>query len=238
MNNSIVWTLILISLVPLNDPSPLFAVDGSGIREADNDMVEIVLTGKVKQVVRDSSEKNYISFLVDLELVIQNVGNRTAILFLDGMTHSAGEWLAVSEKDANNGKFNLVSQRWSSCEWSKQWVDLRRSLDKPQPPDDRVQLLTPGKSVNQEIQCGLLIPLKSYLNGTNEIVGWDIFQNYPVLWLKIDVQMWPTNIELPGSKCNPFGRKLQKRWRDQGYLWLDMLMSEPIELRLDQERNK
>jgi len=209
---------------------------GSKTKKTSNYEHNLVVTGEVNHVVRYPDQKSYVEFHIDLCLEIRNNSSKTVIFYQD---EPVGYWLALSEKDAQAGKYSLVSQGWESCEWSRKWLDLRRLLDKPLPPLGIVHVLNGGESaIHHKNQCTLLIPKKDHFNGSTNQLGWDIYCKHPTLWLKVDLLMWPVNIELPGSKDKPFGKKLRERWRAYGYLLLDFLESEPIELHLEQERDK
>jgi hypothetical protein len=68
--------------------------------------------------------------------------------------------------------------------------------------------------------------------------SWEKISKAPAAWLDVYLQVWPLNLE-PASYDRSkmeFGRKLQRRWKAIGQLWLDDIVSEPIKLDLDRLR--
>jgi hypothetical protein len=59
-------------------------------------------------------------------------------------------------------------------------------------------------------------------------------QQFSQVWTKLNWEVWPVNVD-PWQKDRnklKFGRKLQRRWRDEGILLLDVIQSQPIPLDL------
>jgi len=64
--------------------------------------------------------------------------------------------------------------------------------------------------------------------------SFETIQKYSPVWMKVVWEVWPLNVEPWGEDRSKlrFGRKLQRRWKDVGQLWLDGIQSDPIMLDL------
>ncbi|HZN06786.1 MAG TPA: hypothetical protein VFB65_08370 [Pyrinomonadaceae bacterium] len=56
------------------------------------------------------------------------------------------------------------------------------------------------------------------------------------LWLRVVCEVWPWNLEPSADRSKlKYGRKLQRRWKDVGVLWLDEIYSEPLTLNVKEK---
>jgi hypothetical protein len=147
--------------------------------------------------------------------------------------------LAKTVVDMEADNFTLHSQSWGSVELTKEWAELRRRLAESKlPPPDLFTFLDVGEELPFPLKCFLQIPKTSFNNGTRMMYGWEIYGEYSRLWLKIEMVMWPPNLEEPNAAWpeGPLAKKLYKRWKDYGVLWYTFIKSEPIPIQLDEAR--
>ena len=159
-----------------------------------------------------------------------NVGLRPIILLQREPLFPGGA-LARKPEDFEVGKVLAADAGWPSNEVSNEWATLRSHLDKPSPPADDTRLLMPGQSWPLETSVQLVVPTdpKKYISSRKKETLATIQQLSPV-WLRVVCEVWPWNVEPLNAHRNQlkFGHKLQKRWKDVGLLWLDVIYSEPI----------
>jgi hypothetical protein len=139
-----------------------------------------------------------------------------------------GQTLASSRQDAVSKKYVYVSGAWRSSD-KPAWEDTRRKLDQKSPPPDLIRLIGPDAELSFEKTVVLGVEIKGSFDETSK--PWDVIKKTDPLWLQLNFMLWPNNLEQNG--LNPkFGRRLQRRWKDQGQLIIGNIISEPIPLSL------
>src|SRR5947209_10047702 len=187
------------------------------------------------QVIKDTSSSAYIAIKLKMELI--NTGSRP-VIFLKRAPIFPGARLAKSPEDL--GTNNILASEYGgpSNDISPEWTTLRSSLDQPSPPPDETLILMPGESWPLEAPVGFPVPINSHKTDTffRETESLPVIQELSPVWLRVVCEVWPFNVELPAlgpeREKLKFGHKLQKRWNDEGLLWLDTIYSEPIMLDL------
>lgn len=186
-----------------------------------------VVSVNIKQIDRSSA-------LIDIKLKMEfaNTGARP-IIFLQREPLFPGGGLAKKPEDFAAGNLLAADAGWPANESSDEWTTLRASLDKPTPPPNETRLLGPNESWSLETSVRLVVPtdLARYTSSRKKQSLATIQQLSPV-WLQVVCEVWPWNLEPLDAERNQlkFGRKLQERWKDVGWLWLDEIYSEPIRI--------
>jgi hypothetical protein len=176
-------------------------------------------------------ENDYsIVFEVMLDLECTNKSDKPVIILRREFWLGA-KTLARSPEDATLNRFLFASSHWPSVSTSPEWVELRRRLDQPSPPQDLLGLFASGETLPYETRVSLSIEKAGNFDKTSE--KWDTIKQASPVWLQVTFEMWPINIEPTLDPDNPvFGKMLQRRWQQYGELQVERLTSEPIKLDL------
>jgi hypothetical protein len=196
----------------------------------------ICLRGKVisMKTVADSPSSQYSSNFLEIKLMLELVNTSpTPIVFLKREPRFVGAALAKKPDDFALGNHLARTYVGPAVSLSPEWVDLRTSLDKPTPPPDETRILMPNEAWSLEATVGVSLPDHPEMFSPAKSASLKDIKQLSNVWLRVVCEVWPWNLE-PGadrSKLN-FGRKLQRRWKDVGVLWLDEIYSEPMMLNL------
>lgn len=191
------------------------------------------LRGKVTKVTRRVEDQSHIVFDVNLELEIVNKGVKPIIL-LKREPWLGAELLARSPEDAASNRYVYNSSHWPSVYRASgnEWERLTQKLDQSSPPSELTLILYPQATWKYETSTILYIEKKGSFDKTSK--PWDEIRQISPLWLQVVLEMWPINVEPRVDPENlEFGKKLRRRWQQDGELWLDKILSEPISINLN-----
>lgn len=220
-----VFFLMLVQGVNMTAQSLVVPAIKPGAEEA-----KLSLSGKVLSVERLEEASDSISYKVNLSLTFRNQG-RSAIILCEKNLWLGAASLARSAEDAGAYKFFYDRSLWPSVWPAVSRAKLRDSFDKPAPPNDIFLILNPEKE--WELQSAVYLEFEKKKSGSAKNAGWEEIREISPMLLQVTFGMWPVNVEPSLTPDDPqFGRKLRERWKTVGYLWLDDLTSEPIELDL------
>jgi hypothetical protein len=180
------------------------------------------LEGKVISVKRTARESSDL-FDVDLELEFINSGEKPIIL-LRG-TYDEGKWWLVMTQlsvDPTDDKTSLHIGGGTApnSRSMRIWRTLRKQLDRPLPPKGLTYVVAPGEKVVYRLSTFVI------LSGDDRKM---VDRN---LWLRVRLEMWPFNLEAIGR--SDLQNELRRRWAKQGILWVDSIISDPIQISLRQ----
>jgi hypothetical protein len=202
---------------------------------------QLQLRGEVTKIKLRSVDKGHVAFHVELKMELTNVGAEP-IIILRREPWLGSEEISRSPEDAVNRKYLYVSGHWPSFYRApgNEWEQLQHNLDMPLPPSDLTIILYHRGTWTFDTSTALYFEK----DGSIRVYGpdgtytqarqpWEVIRKAQPLWLQVGFEMWPLNVE-PGldSRHLYFGKKLQRRWRKDGKLWLEDLTSEPIKLDL------
>lgn len=122
----------------------------------------------------------------------------------------------------------FVSAAWPSSD-RPAWEETRSKLDQKSPPRDLLRSIEPGAEWSFERSVVLGVQIIGSFDRTSK--PWSVIKAADPLWLQLDFMLWPNNLEQNALKPK-FGRSLKRRWKGQGDLVIDNIVSEPIPLRL------
>lgn len=199
------------------------------------DSHSVVLRGEVKSInVEETS--SVVELIVNLKLELLNSGSRPVILLEARPPVLRGAALAKNPDDLLSLKNLVLEYHGESVDTSAEWVTLRKELDQPSPPLDKVRVLMPNEFWKWEDSVGFSLlkdPVNNYFLDKRET--WKNIKQMSIVWLRAICQVWSLNLESRSGNDRtekPFGHKLQTRWENVGLLWLDDIQSEPILLDL------
>lgn len=199
----------------------------------------VTLRGQAESIEISNVSASSVSLTVKLKLELINNGISPVIFLETKPPLLVGAALSKSSVDLASGN-NLVSEyAGESVDTSPEWIALRKSLNHPSPPFDKVRILMPNESWQLEDYVSIALPTES---GKSSFFPkretWERVQALSKLWLRTTYQTWSLNLEpLNYDRTKKtFGYSLQKRWKDFGLLWLDGIRSEPIILNLKELR--
>jgi hypothetical protein len=198
----------------------------------------LCLRGKVISVktIVDAPESRYSSNFLEIKLMLELVNtSSTPIIFLNREPLFVGAALAKQPDDFVTGNHLARSYAGPAVSLAPEWAALRRSLDKPTPPPDQTRVLMPNESWSLGATVGVSLPDHPEMFAPAKSASLKDIKELSTVWLRVVCEVWPWNLE-PGadrSKLN-YGRKLQRRWKNVGVLWLDEINSEPMRLNLNE----
>lgn len=183
------------------------------------------LTGKISDVNRSETSAS-VTVRLKLQFEVKNVGTETLIFWNRSSSDTMGEAGVVGVTISRSGSFDEpdIIGRNSSLPgnlYGEAWSTLRTTLDKLTPPPNATVVLEPGRSWTFASDAALGVSKDKLADS--------------MVWIKLRYASWSPNIELKGKHRASelvFGRALQKRWETTGYLVLEELVSEPIEVQL------
>lgn len=200
----------------------------------------VALRGQVESIELSNVSASGVSLVVKLKLELHNDGT-IPVIFLEAKPPLlVGAALAKSTGDLISSNNLVLEYMGPAVNTSSEWLVLRKSLNQPLPPPDKVRILMPNESWQLEDSVSIALPTESGKSSFDpKRESWENIQELPAVWLQVICQMWPLNLEPPSNDRTKkrFGHKLQKRWEDVGLLWLDDVRSEPIMLDLKKVRS-
>jgi hypothetical protein len=161
-------------------------------------------------------------FDLELELEFGNSGTKPIILLLG--TYSNGEWWLLNTMltlDPTDDKAVLYKRGAAPSNSSSmpRWRKLRRQLDREVPSKGLTHLLAPGEK--------FVYRLTTFV----EVSGNDRQMLDRNLWLRVQLELWPENIETDYYQAR-FRNHLSQRWAKRGVLQFSSIISEPIPVKL------
>jgi len=202
---------------------------------------QLALRGKVIsfKAIPDSPSSRYSSTFLEMKLQLELVNtSRTPIIFLNRDPRFVGAVLAKRTDDFETGNYLARTYVGPAVSLSPKWKTLRAKLNKRTPPADEIRILMPNESWSVTATVGVSLPdhpelFAPELFGSARSISFTELQRNSTVWLRVLCEVWPWNIE-PGSDRSrlTYGRKLQRRWKTAGILWLDEIFSDPIDVPL------
>lgn len=200
----------------------------------------VVLHNEVKSIeLENDSSSSTVRFIITLSQEVVNDGEKPVIFLKDRL-----ELRGISLGKSPN-TFSLLSKlvleyHGESVNTSLEWTKFRNNLDKPSPPTEIVRILMPNESIKSEGIISVTLPKETHKgnfskgNFADERESWANIKQLSSVWLQTNCQVWSLNLETSAKNRDKlkFGKKLQRRWKKYGYLWLDDIVSEPIPLDL------
>lgn len=208
------------------------------------------LSGKITNI---EIEENKYSVLVSvhLKMSLKTISNEAVLLwkqtYPDGILD--GSFLCVNSKifgitamEKEEKVLHYYNCALPSLQRTRAWQDIQNELDNKTPPSNMVQIINSGESFDFYGDWKFIFLKKKALGSNDPLWGygsmydvlWDEMKDVKNLSLQVTYRVWSSELEPRSAKRDkrPFGKKLQKRWRKYGYLWLDDIQSEPIALDL------
>ena len=135
--------------------------------------------------------------------------------------------LSRTVEDMRAARYVSVQTHGPALDDSPVWKRLRIKLDQPKPPGDLTRILAPGKRWKITENSYISFKKKGVIIQPDQ--PWAVIRKISPLYLQARFIMWPFNLEPDREWDNPkFGKRLRKRWKQYGTLWLDNIDSEPI----------
>lgn len=113
-----------------------------------------------------------------------------------------------------------------------QWREIRKSIDKPTPPENLTVVILPHKSVKFDREAGMVVTNKRNRPAREgEDKSLEELKQVSQFFLRVWVNLWPSwGIEETTRK--ELGLRLRERWQQFGFLWLDQIDSIPVQVDL------
>jgi hypothetical protein len=224
------WLLSLLGvLISLN----VLAQNRSG-GQSINPFSPVRLEGETEWIeFRDVSSAS-VTIVAKLKLEAHNDGSEPVIILTQEAPRITAAVLTQNPSDPFT-KALIVNHWGASVDRSPKWSTLRRNLNQSSPPRESVRVLMPNESWRFQCEIHVVAPTaagnRSY---TPSGASFETLQQHSPIWLKVNWEVWPLNVEPWSHDRNKLklGHSLRRRWKDVGVLWLDTVYSEPIKLDL------
>jgi hypothetical protein len=226
LNNSI----IIVSIFLSSGLSPQ-ALTMTPSKKMFNLATDVTLTTDVANISLFENSASSKKFRVHMVLRLNNKSSKPIIILSDSPL--IGDiWLAQSKDDAQSQRYIYESSRWPSRDDSPRWKQLHKQLDQKEPPQGITLTIAPGENWEFERDAEFAITKSGSFDKRSK--PWQDIQKINPLWFQIRLLMWPNNLEK--RMLDPeFGKQLERRWRAQGWLVIDNILSEPVSLKLPNE---
>lgn len=193
----------------------IFTISASAKCKTEN--CGLVVRGKVTDLEIDHYIKDYVGFIVSLEVELKNESDEPIILFKpyvesQGMKYYwlGGRILRV-EKDE---KPIYIEGQWESVMGSPSYRKLAEKLDTKTPSEEYTKILQPNETWKFEDKTFIRFSEKIEKYSFSNNKSWEEMQELPSkLWLTISYELNPWNVEYFKPKLL---RKLRKRWKKFG----------------------
>lgn len=181
------------------------------------------LDGEVVQAEVERERQNRIYHL-KVKLRFTNTGEKPVILLLGAYGEKRDWWVldttvSHSLRDALDGKpFYIRPTSPANSQSLPPWQEMRQQLSASRPPPTLTQTIQPNETFFREVETVVVISVSDAVSPGSRV------------WLKVFLELWPSNIEpwkrVEGSR--PYGEKLKRRWQASGDLRLAPILSSPI----------
>lgn len=167
-----------------------------------------------------------------LDLIIKNVGEKPVFIY-EKNPQIGVQKLALSLEDDRKFEYAYkISFGLANNYGSQESLKQIKNLDKKSVPKELFLVILPDEEKKLELVTYLELDKKPY----NYDKSWAEISKQYENWLRVGIKLWrDSNLEA-GNKLE-FGKKLQKRWQNEGYLALGYLISEPIKLTFPKKIN-
>lgn len=195
------------------------------------------------KLVEESKTDIVIEFSFDIEF--ENLSESNIILFWDKTDLMPGSKNRVEQsrpeifllgmslyslgEDSSENTLYLVRARPSNYV-SPEVEELKRRLNSSSPPSDLTFVLNRGESISYQMKEMFRFGKQKDKYSIN--VTWQELVGLSPVYMRIALEMFPhiINTEPNSNKYFPLGKKLRAKWKEFGYLWLDDITSEPIQV--------
>jgi hypothetical protein len=206
------------------------------------------LSGQVESV-EITDKKDILQIDVKLRMSFRVVGKESILLWKQTYPHDESlrnKFLCVNFRilgipsNVETEKLLFVdSPPLPSLQRTKQWQDVVTDMDKKSPPASQFHIVKNGETIDFFENLSFVFLKKKAVGSNDPYWGFgsdinvlaDEIKSAKNLKLALKYSVWSSELE-PRSdllkNIKPFGKKLQKRWKKYGYLWLDDIVSEPI----------
>lgn len=202
---------------------------------------KVQVTGKVTDIEISHEEKRVkVSYVVELTLTNRN---EIPILLLDSgspLLCISRELHGISSGDQKEKRLLLVATLPSSSRGAKEWEELETNLRSKKLPSNFIRSIGLNENISFRINDWFYISKEKNEYDIYQNALWDEVKNAKLLSLKLEYRVWPLDLENNSAENEPrpFGKKLRERWKTNGYLLLDDIVSEPVPISLNSVKVK
>ncbi|GIU81257.1 MAG: hypothetical protein KatS3mg006_0321 [Pyrinomonadaceae bacterium] len=194
---------------------------------------KLQLTGKISNLKMTETPKT-VEFSYDVELTFTNIGNVPILLLKSDFL------LLCIDREIYGIPANEKDERklWSfstfpSIGVTPDWRNIKKTLDAKAPPSSIIKRVNVGESIVFYGKEWFYFNKEKDKYFKPENFTWNEIKDAKSLSLRLTYRIWSLDFETSSPREEKkFGKKLQKRWRKYGYLWLDDIVSEPVPLDL------
>lgn len=182
----------------------------------------LLVHGKVVDSTIDRNVKDYVDFVVNLEIEFKNESDESILLFKPYIqSHGMRYWLGGKTISINrDDKPIYIIGQWESVIGSPFYRQLAENLDTKNPSDKYTKFLQPNETWKFEDSTFIRFSeKKEKYSSFSDNKSWEEMQELPSkLWLTVSYELNPWNVEYFKPKLI---RKLRKRWKGFGNVLIE-----------------
>lgn len=204
-------------------------------QEKNKQNTGISFTGVIKEISKEEN-RGEVFFDLKIKMTLRNNSDQDIILL-------AADPLCEVLFAADTYE-NAVQERYiheenmgpSDDSTNDIWKQRRKFLDSHLPPNEIMLILKKGESKDYLIDLPLFFKKEYFVKRPREEereILWSEAEKIKTLYLRVVFHTWNANLEEGWySAKSKFGKKLQKKWTAIGNLYLDDIITDPIEVSL------
>jgi len=183
------------------------------------------LTGQIESC-EATDEGDRVKVSLKLNLSLTNAGD-TPILLMSEKPTLIGRQISSPSVNEQDEKSLFTLWRRPSIGKNDEWLKLSKDINKASPPEAQIKRIEVGDAIKWEVTDWFYI-------SKDDKSSWKELAAADRLSLRLTYEMWSLNIEPQQSTLDDkkFGQELRERWKSYGYLWIDEITSEPIDIHI------
>lgn len=203
----------------------------SSLQSNANDLLN--LSGQVRKVDLLKEDSKSVRVKIELDLTLQNISESNLIIYKSDFSILN---LILFKSDINGKQLFLYSTGGTASNFDSPETKIsQKQLNKKIPPPNLTYVIKGGDSINFSIQTECVFLKSKNPSSANE--SWSEISKSSPVFIELTVEMFPSHLRKK-NKTKSFDKVLQENWKEFGYLWLEDIISKPIQLDLNSRADK
>lgn len=189
------------------------------------------MEGTAKEVTLTYNPSD-VEIKIKLGLTIKNIGNKPVFIY-EKPPQIGIQKLALSLYDDKNNNYAYKNSFGLANSYgSSDSLEEGKNLDQKFIPKKLFLIILPSEEEKLELITYITLTKRDVIGYEK---NWIKISKQCENWLRVGIQPWAAGVLEKDYTTLKFGKKLQKRWWNEGYLALDYLISEPIKFTLPKD---
>lgn len=183
------------------------------------------ITGTVEKLIRDEKD-GWITFEIELNFRLQNLLVERLFLQKDNFSLQGVEVFKSSTKGSNLQSL-FRNQHPPSFSGDSKWIRIGETVMASGSKSVHLTSIDPGESLHFTKRYILGFPTERNAN-YSQSASWNEVKELSQLYVKFDVNLWENEIRTEKTSSKEFPIRLRERMKEQGVLWFEKIVSEPV----------